>query len=606
MRGDMAMFKMERKNFSEGKTNRKKKIICISAVILIALFAGIIFLVSNGIKLYQNKIANAENIQALSTKTPLTATNKITGSGFSDVWDIAKTPDGGYVAIASYSGECDVDGDGKVDYSSPLKTDSLLIKYNASSEIEWSTCVTSQDPNGGEYKSVSVSPDGTLYYIGGYEQSSGQGIVRAVDKEGNLTSFKYIVTSSSSTSRQYPNEIKDVYVLSNGNIVALCRFSSAEVSDGKNTTSNIGENNGYLVCMDSKANVKWSIPIQGTGDIEPTSVTETSKGIAISVNYVGNVNISGKVISNTGAQDSAIVAYSLDGTYQWNLPIAGTNNESITKIITDTNDNIVAVGGTASSDITQGQMVPPNTTENSSGLAVILSNTGEFQSGGIIGGTDGDDKLISVAPTSDGGFLIAGWYYSTTGFGLTGNWYNAAASFSNNGENEGIITKVSKNHVFEWHKTINGSSYDTVYAVEELKSGAMVVGGSFDSSSLTVKTCTWNGTETSSQALGLSAQGYNDAFLLTYSDAKPTSVLVHHYKEGTTEKVSEDVTINGKVDDAYATSAATDIPEYYELVSTPTNASGTMTDDQITVTYYYKLKSYLYTVRYLEKIQTKY
>lgn len=79
MRGDMAMFKMERKNFSEGKTNRKKKIICISAVILIALFAGIIFLVSNGIKLYQNKIANAENIQALSTKTPLTATNKITG-----------------------------------------------------------------------------------------------------------------------------------------------------------------------------------------------------------------------------------------------------------------------------------------------------------------------------------------------------------------------------------------------------------------------------------------------------------------------------------------------------------------------------------------------
>lgn len=163
MRGDMTMFKMERKNFSEGKTNRKKKIICISAVILIALFAEIIFLVSNGIKLYQNKIANAENIQALSTETPLTAANKITGSGFSDVWDIAKTPDGGYVAIASYSGECDVDGDGRVDYSSPLKTDSLLIKYNASSKMEWSTCVTSQDSNGGEYKSVSVSPDGTLY-----------------------------------------------------------------------------------------------------------------------------------------------------------------------------------------------------------------------------------------------------------------------------------------------------------------------------------------------------------------------------------------------------------------------------------------------------------
>ena len=37
----------------------------------------------------------------------------------------------------------------------------------------------------------------------------------------------------------------------------------------------------------------------------------TTKGIAISINYVGNVNISGKVISNTGAQDSAIIGFDL-------------------------------------------------------------------------------------------------------------------------------------------------------------------------------------------------------------------------------------------------------------------------------------------------------
>ena len=86
-----------------------------------------------------------------------------------------------------------------------------------------------------------------------------------------------------------------------------------------------------------------------------------------------------------------------------------------------------------------------------------------------------------------------------------------------------------------------------------------------------------------------------------YYRVKDTSVLVHHYKEGTTEKVSEDVTIDGKIDKEYTTTIADDLPEYYELVAEPTNKSGTMTEEQIVVTYYYQLKNYPYTVNYLEK-----
>ena len=89
--------------------------------------------------------------------------------------------------------------------------------------------------------------------------------------------------------------------------------------------------------------------------------------------------------------------------------------------------------------------------------------------------------------------------------------------------------------------------------------------------------------------------------VIYYYRVKDTSVLVHHYKEGTTEKVSEDVTINGKIDDDYTTTIAEDLPEYYELVAEPTNKAGTMTEEQIVVTYYYRLKKYPYTVNYLEK-----
>ena len=93
--------------------------------------------------------------------------------------------------------------------------------------------------------------------------------------------------------------------------------------------------------------------------------------------------------------------------------------------------------------------------------------------------------------------------------------------------------------------------------------------------------------------------------VIYYYRVKDTSVLVHHYIKGTTTSLSDDVTIKGKIDDKYTTTVANDIPEQYELVAEPTNKSGTMTEEQIVVTYYYQLKNYPYTVNYLEKETNK-
>ena len=78
---------------------------------------------------------------------------------------------------------------------------------------------------------------------------------------------------------------------------------------------------------------------------------------------------------------------------------------------------------------------------------------------------------------------------------------------------------------------------------------------------------------------------------------KDAKVTVHHYIDGTTDKVpnndggvNEDQVINGKVDDAYNTTAITTIPANYKVINTPANAAGTMTVDTIEVTYFYKLK----------------
>ena len=74
------------------------------------------------------------------------------------------------------------------------------------------------------------------------------------------------------------------------------------------------------------------------------------------------------------------------------------------------------------------------------------------------------------------------------------------------------------------------------------------------------------------------------AVTYTYT-ANPESVTVHHYLEGTTTSVSPDVALDGDYNTAYTASAAT--PTGYTLATTPTNATGTFTESNDPVIYYY-------------------
>ena len=90
-----------------------------------------------------------------------------------------------------------------------------------------------------------------------------------------------------------------------------------------------------------------------------------------------------------------------------------------------------------------------------------------------------------------------------------------------------------------------------------------------------------------------------------------TRVLVHHYKENTTEKVPsknggevEDEVIEGKIGESYSTNASSNIAQNYELVAEPANKNGTMTKSQIVVTYYYRLKTPSITNQVINKTGT--
>lgn len=80
-------------------------------------------------------------------------------------------------------------------------------------------------------------------------------------------------------------------------------------------------------------------------------------------------------------------------------------------------------------------------------------------------------------------------------------------------------------------------------------------------------------------------------------------VVVHHYKEGTTEKIHEDVILNGKEDDPYSAEPVQELLKKYDVVETPKNATGEFAATKIEVNYYYRLKpeTINVTVKYVDK-----
>ena len=81
---------------------------------------------------------------------------------------------------------------------------------------------------------------------------------------------------------------------------------------------------------------------------------------------------------------------------------------------------------------------------------------------------------------------------------------------------------------------------------------------------------------------------------------QPYTLLVHHYKEGTTEKLGDDVEETKYYGDSYTTSPLSNIPEGYELSSFTRNTSGTIMDNTVVI-YYYKLKEFTLTVHHYEE-----
>jgi hypothetical protein len=232
--------------------------IVIGVVSIILAIVAVIAIIANTTNIFSNNFGR-EKVNALdssiSIETSITP-KSITGSGFANLKDVKKTADGGYVAVGSFQGEADLDGDGVVDVTSKGGLDALIVKYNSKNEYQWYKTYGTQADE--QYNGVDVTSDG--YVVAGYEftDKNQDGFLVKLDNQGNEVWKK-------SMNGDLDDEARDVAVTSSGNIVVVGRYRSASlpVTGRTGNMSNSGNYDGFVFCYGDDGTYKWGGPLAG-------------------------------------------------------------------------------------------------------------------------------------------------------------------------------------------------------------------------------------------------------------------------------------------------------------------------------------------------------
>lgn len=187
----------------------------------------------------------------------------------------------------------------------------------------------------------------------------------------------------------------------------------------------------FLMKTNSSGNIEWNTTLDGIDSNGYTMIQTNDGGYAL-----------------TGRMDSyvCVVKTNENGTIQWTNTYGGRTGYSIIQ----TSDNGYAVAGTYYNDEDYANH----------GYLVKIDANGAMQWNKTIGADADRQDFYSITATSDGGYILAGYAYSTSEY--TPGIY---------------LAKTSADGTLEWNKTYTGVESSYGYSVVQAVSGGYVVGG---------------------------------------------------------------------------------------------------------------------------------
>ncbi len=375
------------------------------------------------------------------------------GGTFHDaIYSFQQTADGGYILGGeSYS---DSSGDKTQNNWDPFlaSADYWIVKINSVGIKQWDKTFggTADD----YLLFVQQTTDGG-YILGGASESDSSG-----DKTQNAWGLYdyWIVKTDSLGNKQWDKRFggianEELYSLqqtADGGYI-LGGYSYSNIS-GDKTQPSQGQDDFWLVKIDSLGTKQWDKRFGGSGYDEAYTVEQTSDGGYIIGGYT-TAGSSGDVTQPTwGGWDYWIVKTNAAGVKLWDKRYGGTNDDVLYSLH-QTLDGGYILNGCSKSDST-GDKTQNNwdATAATYDLWVIkIDGLGNKQWDHSFGGANDENLAGNVTQTIDSGFLIPGTSYS----GIDGT-----KTENNLGVEQAWITKTDSSGNQQWDKTALTDGHD--------------------------------------------------------------------------------------------------------------------------------------------------
>jgi len=400
-------------------------------------------------------------ILSLQAQSPAVQWKKcVGGTGEERAKATKKTADGGCITVgftnSPHGDVMDHHGD----------NDFFVVKLRATGALQWNKCFGGSGDD--EATAVDTTTDGG-YIIAGFTRSYDGDVTGShgyydywiikLDSLGNLIWERTYGGTGDDKANSIATTIDGGYIV-------------AGLSNSKNgdVTGNHGGYDYWVIKLNSIGTIQWEQSFGGSGGDEATSIKQTTDcGYFLQQNYgyiiagFSNSNDS-DVTGNHGYYDYWVVKISSTGNIQWDKCLGGSGYDKATSIDQTTDCGYIVAGFAYA-------YMNSNDTEVTGGhgddeyWVVKLNSSGTIQWTTCLGGSN-YDRANSIATTTDGGFIVAGFAFSNDS-DVTGNHGNA----------DYWVVKLDSTGTIQWQTCLGGTGYDEATSVDVTADGGCIVAG---------------------------------------------------------------------------------------------------------------------------------
>ncbi|QMU31046.1 T9SS type A sorting domain-containing protein [Adhaeribacter radiodurans] len=228
-----------------------------------------------------------------------------------------------------------------------------------------------------------------------------------------------------------------------------------------------------ILCFQSKTfaqNIIWNKTFGGSNQEVLSSVQRTNDGGYILGGWSGSGISGNKTVASKGANDFWVVKLKADGSKEWEKAIGSEGNDHLVSV-QQTRDGGFILGGVSDGGVSGDK------TEDRRGRAytwdywiVKLNANGSKEWDKTFGGGEGD-----------WGDELTSLQQTSDGGYILGGWTDSGKSGDKSEGNKGVydfwIVKIKSDGSKEWDKTIGGDNGDYLTSMQQTRDGGYILGG---------------------------------------------------------------------------------------------------------------------------------